>query len=220
MSQLDLRDYEYTPELEAIRSRIDSERYRRTSQTFDAVSSHDLIASSYGLQGTARSVAMPQLTGMNSYVTNSAASRNANRRASLIQPSQAQQFASNQFTSTRRASPPSLPSSASASAAFSSEAARGGPAPYLSSSERELYLPRGTQTTGTTSEPYRFAAQQPVNPPSSPIVIWTDVEPWMDEYYARQVCSLMGWDAAVSAPHISSDATVRVPYCSPYRSTR
>ncbi len=35
---------------------------------------------------------------------------------------------------------------------------------------------------------------------------WGELEPWMDEEYAKQVCSLMGWDAVtVKIPHTPTD---------------
>ncbi|KAK7015233.1 hypothetical protein R3P38DRAFT_2996500 [Favolaschia claudopus] len=40
-----------------------------------------------------------------------------------------------------------------------------------------------------------------ITPPTS--LVWTDLEPWMDGEYARQVCRLMGWEASVTlnGPH-------------------
>ncbi|KAF5334396.1 hypothetical protein D9611_013527 [Ephemerocybe angulata] len=36
---------------------------------------------------------------------------------------------------------------------------------------------------------------------------WCDLEPWMDEEYARQVCSIMGWDPVnIKVPHAPADA--------------
>ncbi|KAF7352151.1 hypothetical protein MVEN_01178300 [Mycena venus] len=39
---------------------------------------------------------------------------------------------------------------------------------------------------------------QQISPPTS--LLWTDLEPWMDAEYARQVCALMRWDASVVVP--------------------
>lgn len=37
---------------------------------------------------------------------------------------------------------------------------------------------------------------------------WGDLEPWMDEEYAKQVCSLMGWDpVSIKVPHPAPDAS-------------
>ena len=39
---------------------------------------------------------------------------------------------------------------------------------------------------------------------------WGDLEPWMDEQYAKQVCDLMGWPAvSVKIPHAQSDGSSR-----------
>ncbi|KAG6857001.1 hypothetical protein H0H87_011095 [Tephrocybe sp. NHM501043] len=42
---------------------------------------------------------------------------------------------------------------------------------------------------------------------SSPSTLcWADIEPWMDEEYAKQVCALMGWDPVnINIPHPSPD---------------
>ncbi|KAF9527975.1 hypothetical protein CPB83DRAFT_894696 [Crepidotus variabilis] len=37
---------------------------------------------------------------------------------------------------------------------------------------------------------------------------WGDLEPWMDEEYAKQVCGLMGWDPVnIKVPHPAPDST-------------
>ncbi|KAJ7241512.1 hypothetical protein B0H12DRAFT_1237005 [Mycena haematopus] len=46
-----------------------------------------------------------------------------------------------------------------------------------------------------------------ISPPTS--LLWTDLEPWMDAEYARQVCALMRWEAGVvvpAAPHSINNA--------------
>ncbi|KAG6919753.1 hypothetical protein DXG01_001587 [Tephrocybe rancida] len=42
---------------------------------------------------------------------------------------------------------------------------------------------------------------------SSPSTLcWADIEPWMDEEYAKQVCALMGWDPInINVPHPAPD---------------
>ncbi|KAJ7167857.1 hypothetical protein C8R46DRAFT_1034453 [Mycena filopes] len=37
-------------------------------------------------------------------------------------------------------------------------------------------------------------------PPAATTLLWTDLEPWMDTEYARQVCALLRWDAGVRVP--------------------
>lgn len=39
-------------------------------------------------------------------------------------------------------------------------------------------------------------------------LFWGDLEPWMDEEYAKQVCALMGWDPiSVKVPHPPPEST-------------
>lgn len=41
---------------------------------------------------------------------------------------------------------------------------------------------------------------------------WCDLEPWMDEEYARQVCSIMGWDPVnIKVPHPPADPAAGQP---------
>ncbi|KAJ7920436.1 hypothetical protein B0H13DRAFT_2319492 [Mycena leptocephala] len=39
-----------------------------------------------------------------------------------------------------------------------------------------------------------------------PALFWTDLEPWIDTEYVRQVCALMRWDAGILAPAPSSSS--------------
>jgi hypothetical protein len=51
----------------------------------------------------------------------------------------------------------------------------------------------------------------PANPNSALLLStlwWSDLEPWMDEEYAKQVCGLMGWDpVSIRVPNGPSDAS-------------
>ena len=53
----------------------------------------------------------------------------------------------------------------------------------------------------------------PPNPNSVPLLStlwWSDLEPWMDEGYAKQVCGLMGWDpVSVRVPNGPSDTSAQ-----------
>ncbi|KAK7035086.1 hypothetical protein R3P38DRAFT_3263850 [Favolaschia claudopus] len=42
-------------------------------------------------------------------------------------------------------------------------------------------------------------------PPTS--LLWTELEPWMDAEYARQVCALMRWDAVATVPPSSANSS-------------
>lgn len=47
---------------------------------------------------------------------------------------------------------------------------------------------------------------------SRPTLWWGDLEGWMDEEYARQVCTLMGWDpVSVKVPHPVNDGSASSP---------
>ena len=49
----------------------------------------------------------------------------------------------------------------------------------------------------------------PTNPLASRSTVWWgELEPWMDEEYAKQVCDLMGWDpVSIKVPHPAPDAS-------------
>ncbi|KAK6991777.1 hypothetical protein R3P38DRAFT_228492 [Favolaschia claudopus] len=53
-----------------------------------------------------------------------------------------------------------------------------------------------SSTSSTSSSTLTMTST--IAPPTS--LLWTDLEPWMDAEYARQVCALMRWDAVVAVP--------------------
>ncbi|KAJ7693732.1 hypothetical protein B0H14DRAFT_3905863 [Mycena olivaceomarginata] len=59
-----------------------------------------------------------------------------------------------------------------------------------------------TTTTNPSSNMAMATSNTPtpaaIAPPTA--LLWTDLEPWMDAEYARQVCALMRWEAAVIVP--------------------
>jgi hypothetical protein len=64
---------------------------------------------------------------------------------------------------------------------------------YISpSSSSNPNLSTNGGNTGTSN------TNNPIAPPTA--LLWTDLEPWMDAEYARQVCALMRWDAGVLVP--------------------
>jgi hypothetical protein len=67
--------------------------------------------------------------------------------------------------------------------------------PSSSSSNPNLSTNGGNTGTSNTNNP--------IAPPTA--LLWTDLEPWMDAEYARQVCALMRWDAGVLVPPPSSN---------------
>ncbi|KAJ7051833.1 hypothetical protein C8F01DRAFT_634245 [Mycena amicta] len=58
--------------------------------------------------------------------------------------------------------------------------------------------------TSSSSQSLAAPSQQPQHQPAS--LLWTSLEPWMDQEYARQVCSLLGWDARVRVPPLDGAA--------------
>lgn len=79
---------------------------------------------------------------------------------------------------------------------------------------RDAFLTRQfqQQTSGPTSGPVVNAQPaslpSPTNPSTPPrsTLWWGDLEPWMDEEYAKQVCNLMGWDpVSIKVPRPNPD---------------
>jgi hypothetical protein len=66
-----------------------------------------------------------------------------------------------------------------------------------SSSSSNPNLSTNGSNTGTSN------TNNPIAPPTA--LLWTDLEPWMDAEYARQVCALMRWDAGVLVPPPSTN---------------
>lgn len=81
-----------------------------------------------------------------------------------------------------------------------------------SDAEREGYLHRQFQSFAPSGD-----LALPANSNSGPNILrstlwWGELEPWMDEEYAKQVCALMGWDpVTVKVPNPSPDAVAPQP---------
>lgn len=72
--------------------------------------------------------------------------------------------------------------------------------------DRDTYLPR--QPIPVHNQP--IAAPQSLTSSTSPrtTLWWGDLEPWMDEEYARQVCSMMTWDpVSIKVPRPPADSS-------------
>ncbi|KAJ3837830.1 hypothetical protein F5878DRAFT_197265 [Lentinula raphanica] len=81
--------------------------------------------------------------------------------------------------------------------------------------------PAGSSNLATlpssTSPSYHHQRHSGTSPPpnnniysaiSRSTLLWGDLEPWMDEEYAKQVCALMGWDPlSIKIPHTAPDST-------------
>ncbi|KAF8138332.1 hypothetical protein EV363DRAFT_1292841 [Boletus edulis] len=74
-----------------------------------------------------------------------------------------------------------------------------------------LLLPPSIPTSRDHQSVGPATPSPPANPNSALLLAtlwWSDLEPWMDEEYAKQVCGLMGWDpVSIRVPSGSSDAS-------------
>lgn len=123
------------------------------------------------------------------------------------------QAAPNRHTSTQHLSssnhhrPPPVPHSSSPTA-LSINTNHYAP----SDAEREGYIHRQLQSFAPSCD-----LPLPASSNFGPNVLrstlwWGELEPWMDEQYAKQVCALMGWDpVTVKVPNAGPDAAVPQP---------
>ncbi|KAF7329169.1 hypothetical protein MKEN_00177500 [Mycena kentingensis (nom. inval.)] len=81
--------------------------------------------------------------------------------------------------------------------------------PFLATAAPQPYRQGHTHSTSQSLQappPPPASSSAPPPPPQQPpqaapaSLLWTELEPWMDQEYARQVCSLLGWDAHVRVP--------------------
>ncbi|KAH9960470.1 hypothetical protein BC827DRAFT_1268176 [Russula dissimulans] len=97
------------------------------------------------------------------------------------------------------------------------DSARSGLYPQSTYKDRDSHTPRASQATPNPSSQSQFvypsSATSAVTPPLSPSPLtrstlwWGELEPWMDEEYAKQVCNLMGWDPlSIKVPHPPPDS--------------
>lgn len=88
---------------------------------------------------------------------------------------------------------------------------------YLQSTykDRDPHPFRAPQTSVNPSSQSQFvySSSSSASPPSSTSPLtrstlwWGELEPWMDEEYAKQVCGLMGWDpVSIKVPHPPPDS--------------
>ena len=87
---------------------------------------------------------------------------------------------------------------------------------YLQSTlnDRDPHPFRGPQTSSVNpSSQSQFVYSSSATPPTSTSPLtrstlwWGELEPWMDEEYAKQVCNLMGWDpVSIKVPHPPPDS--------------
>ena len=94
---------------------------------------------------------------------------------------------------------------------------------YLRSTYKDRDPPpfRAPQTSGNPSSQFVYSSSS-ATPPSSTSPLtrstlwWGELEPWMDEEYAKQVCGLMGWDpVSIKVPHPPPDSPAGQPANNP-----
>jgi len=230
MSHRDVADPEYPPGLTARSNPGIGQEQTRTYNRFSLTSVngfpvHDRrgSASTYGLQRTLplspTQPASPRSFGMQDQeygITNVDAntwpsplgtnSRTSNLPLQLHQP--------NLLSS----SPLSSSSPGSGPATFQNfDTARGGLYSQPTPKDRDSHTLRASQTSPNSSSQSQFvytsSATSAVTPPpsTSPLtrstLWWGELEPWMDEEYAKQVCGLMSWDPlSIKVPHPPPDS--------------
>ncbi|KAJ7834471.1 hypothetical protein B0H14DRAFT_3462063 [Mycena olivaceomarginata] len=88
----------------------------------------------------------------------------------------------------------------------------------MSQSSTDLYPPLATSTANSAS-PNTAPPHQPQSQPQAqghpPTALpWSELEPWMDAEYGRQVCASMRWEARVCVlpPGFSVDNPKNLPF--------
>lgn len=208
MSRLDFHDFSYPPGVAYSRSAVEidhhmSNHYPSNSPTHP-VSGDRRTPNGLGvyLPNTSNSAFIPRSIGIPD-----------KEYSSIGIIPEAFQAVPNRHTSTQHPSssnhhrPPPVPHSSSP-AALSINTNHYAP----SDAEREGYIHRQLQSFAPSCD-----LPLPANSNSGPNVLrstlwWGELEPWMDEQYAKQVCALMGWDpVTVKVPNAGPDAAVSQP---------
>ncbi|TFY83115.1 hypothetical protein EWM64_g894 [Hericium alpestre] len=221
MSRPDVQDFEYPPGLSSRSSRADPEhgsgQFHSHSGSVSQYSS--LHSPPYGFHGVANSLSgqssLSRSTGIQDreYVYGAGdgwtSAPNTSRHTPSSTPSQVQPF--NQPPPHQHPSSHSQSSLAGTAGHSSLESisASGRNGPYLpppSKDQRDTFPSRGSQPPPNQ---HSFAyAPIPSNPLTSAAsttsrntLWWGELEPWMDEQYARQVCKLKGWEPVEVKAH-------------------
>jgi hypothetical protein len=228
MSHRDVSDLDFPPGLAALPSPSAEQGQTKAYNRFSLISingfpAHDRHASTYGPQRTRTlsptQPASPRSFGMQDHeygITHVDAnswqsppgtnSRIPNRPLQLHQPNLLP-------PSHLSSSPPS-----SGPATFQNfDSTRSGLLPQFTYKDRDSHTPRVSQTPPNPSSQSQFVYTSPAAsavtppPPISPLtrstLWWGELEPWMDEEYAKQACGLMGWDPlSIKVPHPPPDS--------------
>ncbi|KAG2155073.1 uncharacterized protein EDB93DRAFT_1248026 [Suillus bovinus] len=209
MSRIDFHDFSYPPGVAYSRSAVEidhrmSNHYPPNSPTHP--SGDRRISNGLGvyLPNTSNSALIPHSIGIHP----------DKEYSSIGIIPEAFQVAPNRHTSTQHFSssnhhrPPPVPHSSSPAALSINTTYYNAP----SDAEREGYLQRQLQLLVPSSD-----LALPANSNPGPNVLrstlwWGELEPWMDEEYAKQVCALMGWDpVTVKVPNPVPDTVAPQP---------
>ncbi|TFY62858.1 hypothetical protein EVG20_g6550 [Dentipellis fragilis] len=219
MSRSDVQDFEYPPGLTSSRpNRGDHEHesghFHSPSGSLSTYNTRPFNVNSYGQSNPLSAQAsLPRSLGIQEREMGGYGSgdgwNNTNRNPSAVTPAQQpQQF--NQPFHQQLPSSQSLPSlvgpAGHPSLDNNPNTAGNRSSAYLPGSikERDTFVSRGSQPT--SNQPPAAYAPLPTNPlsPSSQssrsTLWWGELEPWMDEEYAKQVCGLMNWDPQANNP--------------------
>jgi hypothetical protein len=183
MSRTDSREFDYPPGLNGLRNRNSGEREQMQAGYYSnvAFSPQDRRQSGAIQSHAAYAGSVSRTMGMETE-HGYGMDIGPNRHNPNLNPSQP--FSSLNHHHLRRPSPPAL-----------------------SPSPQNTVYTSATLNNDRDTHIYRHA---PANTPPLPAnshasrctLWWGEIEPWMDEEYAKQVCTLMGWDpVSIKVPH-------------------
>ncbi|KAF8076812.1 hypothetical protein FPV67DRAFT_433576 [Lyophyllum atratum] len=188
MSRTDAHEFEYPPGLSALRNRGSNDREQGQAAYYpNTMFSTGDRRPSLGIMGyPGYSSATPRSLGIHDrdYGFGMDVGPNRHNHNAPI-PVSAQSFSSYNHHIRRSSPPPNIAS------------------PYYPApaNDREAHIFRNSPSSTANTPP------QPANTNSNCTTLWWgEIEPWMDEEYAKQVCALMGWDPVnIKVPHPAPD---------------
>lgn len=190
MSRTDPSDFDYPPGLSTSRHR----HYEREQSIGIPVTTQDRrqsnsLASYSSLNGTGRSWIPPEQRDHSCEISGPNRHNPSASLGHILSPSPIPTFNNH----SHRPSPPLHPAN--------SHNAPGVIYPSSSPNDRDgIYLRQAQAPNHLHSSTNTLASRS--------TIWWGDLEPWMDEEYAKQVCSLMGWDpVSIKVPHPAPDAS-------------
>ncbi|PPQ74910.1 hypothetical protein CVT24_003020 [Panaeolus cyanescens] len=208
MSKPDFHDFDYPPGLGAQRARS-AERDQLLNFTSGVINigpdrrisngnSQTISGYSPGLtrlhpQESHRdyTYGLPELAGPNRH----------NSTSSLAHFSSQSPFSTFNHNHHRPSPPPQNSATSSPAALFSSS-----PVDRFPFDTRQHHQSNAFHQVATTAAPHNTQPSTPNSLAARSTLWWGELEPWMDEEYAKQVCNLMGWDpVTIKVPHPAPD---------------